>query len=142
MYQSARSGGAARSGRDNKSARSSHLRPIFATPLDWMASLMPAAYDFFVPGNRSCQSNGSGRILSYSHIFTSPSNLVLTSAAAVINAGSRDSFVSALHASYTPVANSWSKGGDRKRKTPSSSLRRALAGENPCCQSLRKHIFY
>jgi hypothetical protein len=41
-----------------------------------------------------------------------------------------------LRASYTPNSTSGSKKGDKKRKTPSSSLRRATAGATPRCHSL------
>ncbi|KAL3798739.1 hypothetical protein ACHAW5_010070 [Stephanodiscus triporus] len=137
-YRSAGSGGAAGRGKDDETVRSSRSRSALATPMNRTASLTPAARALLDASiNRSHQSNGSGSTLSSSRIFASPSNLASSSAASGINAGSRDSFGSALRASYTPDATSWSKGGDRKRKAPSSSLRRASAGATPRCQSLR-----
>ena len=137
-YRSAGSGGAAGRGKDDESVRSSRSRSALATPMDRTASLTPAARALLDASiDRSRQSKGGGRTLASSRIFASPSNLASSGAASGINAGSRDSFGSALRASYTPEVISWSKGGDRKRKTPSSSLRRASAGATPRCQSLR-----
>ena len=136
-------GGGAGRGKDDESVRSSSRSgSAAATPLDRTASLTPAARALLEASKKSnAPLLGGGQSLasSSSRIFASPSNSASSSGAAIsgINAGSRDSFGSALRASYTPESTSWSKEGDRKRKAPSSSLRRASAGATPRCQSLR-----
>jgi hypothetical protein len=143
-YRAAGGGGGGGAGRrkDDESVRSSSRSgSSAATPLDRTASLTPAARALLEASKKSnAPLLGGGQSLSSSssRIFASPSNSALSGAAiSVINAGSRDSFGSALRASYTPESTGWSKEGDRKRKALSSSLRRASAGATPRCQSLR-----
>jgi hypothetical protein len=136
-------GGRIRKGKDDESICTIRSTSTSVTTLDRTPSLTPAARALLEATNRASQvknSNslrGSGQSLPTSRIFASPSNLVSSVASPRINPGSRDSFGSALRASYTPNSTGWSEKGGKKRKTPSSSLRRAAAGATPRCQSLR-----
>ncbi|KAL7539265.1 hypothetical protein ACHAXR_009135 [Thalassiosira sp. AJA248-18] len=129
--------------KDDESIGSYRSTSTSATPLDRTTSLTPAARALLEASNNAIQSKKKSNSRSIhsstsSRIFqTSSSTSRLSSNAAKVHAGSRDSFGSALRMSYSSSASR--KEGTRKRKSSSSSssMRRAAGGATPRCHSLR-----